>query len=130
MDMGVQPYLLATSLVGVLAQRLVRVLCTQCRAPRQPTSYEMDYLGTQGDTIFDAVGCETCNHTGYRGRTGIYELIVLDNVLRQMVHDQSSEQSLSDYAHQASNSIRGDGISKIFSGVTTTHEVLRVTLES
>lgn len=130
MDMGVEPYLLATSLVGVLAQRLVRVLCQHCRAPREPTMFETDFLHQQVDHLFDAVGCEECNKTGYRGRTGIYELITLDNEIRQLVHDRSSEQSLADYAHRSTPSIREDGIEKVIAGTTTIHEVLRVTLEA
>src|SRR5690606_21220182 len=75
-DMGVEPFLLASGLLGVLAQRLVRVLCPHCKAPREPGAMETS-LGLKGP-LYSAVGCAECNHTGYRGRTGIYELLVID----------------------------------------------------
>ena len=130
MDMGVEPYLLATSLVGVLAQRLVRVLCHHCRSPREPTAFETEFIRQHVDVLYDAVGCDECNKTGYRGRTGIYELIILDNELRQLIHDRASEQSLADYAHRSTASIRENGLEKVLAGTTTIHEVLRVTLET
>lgn len=130
-DMGVEPFLIASSLVASLAQRLVRVLCTVCRTPYRPEGYEKDFLGSEDwdRTIYRANGCEYCGDTGFRGRTGIYELIVVDETMRQLVHERASEQSLTDYARSAFSSIRDDGRQKVLDGVTSISEVMRVTLE-
>ena len=82
--MGVEPYLVATSLVGMLAQRLVRVLCPDCRERYGADSFECQFLGidyARAPKIFRAAGCELCGHTGFRGRIGIYELVVVDERL-------------------------------------------------
>jgi len=129
MDMGVEPFLLSSSLVGVLAQRLVRTLCPDCRAQRQATAAELQFIREQSAIVFDAKGCEACGHTGYRGRTGIYELVVVDDTIRQLIHDQVSEQELTGYARRISPGIREDGKAKVLAGVTSVQEVLRVTLE-
>ena len=130
-DMGVEPFLIASSLVASLAQRLVRILCTECRVPYRPAGYELDFLGTQHsrDTIYRANGCEHCGGTGFRGRTGIYELIMIDDELRQLIHDQASEQRLTDHARERFAAIRKDGQEKVLAGITTIAEVMRVTLE-
>jgi general secretion pathway protein E len=129
MDMGVEPFLLSSSLVGVLAQRLVRTLCPTCRVRREATRAELQFVREQSAIVYDAAGCEECSHTGYRGRTGIYELLVVDDKIRQLIHDQVSEQELAGYARRKSPSIREDGKLKILQGVTTVQEVLRKTLE-
>ena len=94
-DMGVEPYLLASSLLGVLAQRLVRTLCPACRASAPPTPAEarlVAELGLAPDTpLASAAGCGACNHTGYRGRTGVYELLVVDETMRRLIHDGAGE---------------------------------------
>lgn len=129
MDMGVEPFLLSSSLVGCLAQRLVRVLCSDCRRQRSATKAELEFLGEGSAQVFEAQGCDRCGQSGYRGRTGIYELVVVDEALRQLVHDKASEQELARHARRSSPSIRDDGKSKILAGVTSVQEVLRVTLE-
>ncbi len=128
-DMGVEPFLLSSSLVGVLAQRLVRVLCPDCKKPRPATASELTFLRLPEGRIWEPVGCESCQHSGYRGRTGIYELITIDDTLRQLIHDRVSEQEMSGYARRRAPGIRDDGRDKVISGVTTVQEVLRVTLE-
>ena len=129
MDMGVEPFLLSSSLVGVLAQRLVRTLCDECRKPRAATGAELQFLREQQATVFEAGGCDVCGHTGFRGRTGIYELVVIDDTIRQLIHDRVSEQELSGYARRVGPGIREDGKAKVLAGVTTVQEVLRVSLE-
>ncbi len=129
MDMGVEPFLLSSSLVGVLAQRLVRRLCPDCRQQRPATTAELQFLQESSAIIYGADGCESCSQSGYKGRTGIYELVVVDDTIRQLIHDQASEQALTNYARQAAPGIREDGKSKVLAGVTTVQEVLRVTLE-
>jgi len=128
-DMGVEPFLLSSSLVGVLAQRLVRVLCPDCRAMRAANASELQFLRVPNGRVYEAVGCEHCQNSGYRGRTGIYELITIDDTMRQLIHDRASELEMAGYARRRSPGIRDDGRDKILAGVTTVQEVLRVTLE-
>lgn len=131
-DMGVEPFLLSSSLVGVLAQRLVRMLCPDCRVMQDADASECRFLGvepTWPPKVYHPGGCDACGHSGYRGRTGIYELITVDDGLRQLIHDQASEQALAKYVRQFSPGIRDDGRTKVLEGATTVAEVLRVTLE-
>jgi general secretion pathway protein E len=124
---------LSSSLLGVLAQRLVRLLCPHCRQPHMLTAAERNMLGLADDavhTVFRPVGCEQCNQTGYRGRTGIYELVMVDETLREMIHDRASEQSLERHARQSTPGIRVDGWRKVLAGETSIEEVLRVTREN
>ncbi len=131
-DMGVEPYLIATSLVGMLAQRLVRVLCPDCKEPARADSFECQFLGvdhTRPPKIFRAKGCELCGHSGFRGQIGIYELVAVDETLRERIHDRSSEQELTRHVRTTCPGIREDGRDKVLSGITTVQEILRVTLE-
>lgn len=131
-DMGVEPFLLSSSLLGVLAQRLVRKLCDKCKRPHTPDDTERKLLGINGDegiTIYEGVGCEHCNQRGYRGRTGIYELVEIDDALRTMIHDGASEHEMEKHARKFSPSIRHDGLRLILAGKTSLEEVLRVTRE-
>jgi len=130
--MGVEPFLLASSLIGVLAQRLVRVLCPQCKQPFTATASDCALLDVSAETpptLYRAVGCAVCNNLGYQGRTGIYELIEVDDHLATMIHDGASEQEMERYARKHSASIRHDGMRRILEGTTTLEEVLRVTRE-
>ena len=136
-DMGVEPFLLASSLSGVLAQRLVRRLCPACKQPKTADAAELAQMGgtfvsgaaKTAPTIFQPVGCPTCNHTGYQGRMGIYELLEVNDALRRMVHERVSDQALRDYAlsSTALRPLRDDGMHWVASGDTTLEEVLRVT---
>ncbi|ABM63140.1 type II secretion system ATPase GspE [Halorhodospira halophila] len=132
-DMGIEPFLLASSLIGVMAQRLVRLLCPECKTPYQPTPSDLERLGidARGElpTLYQAVGCEACNHLGYRGRTGIYDVVELDPTLRQMIHDGAGEQDMERYARRSNPSMAADGARRILNGETTVEEVLRVTQE-
>ncbi len=130
-DMGVEPYLVASSLLGVMAQRLVRKLCTVCRQPHLADEGERHLLGVTGKesvTIYYPGTCEQCGYTGYRGRTGIYELMIVDEKVRQLIHDNQSEQSLRKLARdEGMRSLREDGIARVHDGDTSLAEVLRVT---
>jgi general secretion pathway protein E len=131
-DMGVETFHIATSLVGVLAQRLVRVLCTECREPALADALDCEFLGVdpaRAPRIFRAKGCDACGRSGYRGQIGIYELIVVDDALRERIHDRASEQELTRLVRQKSPSIREDGRDKVLAGVTSVQEILRVTLD-
>ncbi|MBI5908397.1 MAG: type II secretion system ATPase GspE [Betaproteobacteria bacterium] len=131
-DMGVEPFLLASSLIGVAAQRLVRRLCLECRKPFAADAAQLRSLGfapTQG-TFFSAQGCPACKHSGYRGRTGIYELLSVDDGLRRLIHDRASEQLLREYAvRQGMRSLRDDGMRWAAEGAISLEEVVRVTRE-
>ena len=89
----------------------------------------MQFLREASATVYEAEGCDACSHSGFRGRTGIYELIVVDDTVRQLIHDRVSEQELAGYARRTSPGIRDDGKAKVLAGVTTVQEVLRVSLE-
>ncbi len=131
-DMGIEPFLLASSLIGVVAQRLVRVLCPECRVVQPVTPAEMELLQAFASgplSLNHPKGCPACNQTGYRGRTGIYEVIALDDELRQMIHSRQSEQSLEALARQRFASLRDDGFLKVVRGETALEEILRTTQE-
>jgi len=131
-DMGVEPFLISSSLLGVLAQRLVRVLCNDCKRAYVADAAECALLGVspaEAPTLYHAEGCEQCRGLGYRGRTGIYELVLFDDALRTMVHTRASEQDMLRHARVLGPSIRDDGLRKVREGVTTIEEVLRVTRE-
>jgi len=129
-DMGIEPFLLSSSLIGVLAQRLVRLLCPHCKKATPATTTECEALGSPEElTIYHPVGCERCKNSGYSGRSGIYELILIDDMLRTMIHDQASEQQIKKYARTLTPSIRHDGFRRVLAGDTSLEEVLRVTSE-
>jgi len=129
-DMGVEPFLLSSSLLGVLAQRLVRILCKECRHPYQASEADCAILEVSTDsmpTIYEAAGCEACNHIGYLGRMGLFELIAVDETMRAMIHDEASEHEMEVYARKQSLGIRKDAIRRVLEGATTIEEMLRVT---
>ena len=129
-DMGVEPFLLASSLLGVLAQRLVRTLCPDCREQRPATELEIDLIGlSAGHLLWHAQGCESCHHSGFKGRTGVHELFLVSDNVRRLIHDGASEQVIENEIRHTSNSIQVDGFKKVLSGMTTLEEVMRVTRE-
>jgi general secretion pathway protein E len=128
-DMGVEPFLLASSLVGVLAQRLVRVLDSDTKVPYTATEYECRMLQMDPGSPPTLYKPGAGPNGGFRGRTGIYELIALDEEMRRMIHDGASEQELEKYARLSSGSIRTDGRRRVLDGDTTLEELLRVTRE-
>jgi general secretion pathway protein E len=131
-DMGIEPFLLSSTLNGVLAQRLVRTLCPTCREPHIASASECRLMGVSQEappTLYRPVGCPDCNHSGYKGRTGIYELIEIDDTLRGLIHDGASEQAMIRHARIEQMGIRQDGLRRVLRGDTTLEEVLRVTRE-
>jgi general secretion pathway protein E len=129
-DMGIEPFLLSSSVVGVLAQRLVRRLCHDCREAYTPDEAELALLAGHGKPVllYRPVGCPSCNHTGYRGRTGIYELLEVDETLHGMIHARESEQRLRDHAtRHGMKSLRDDGLRWVIAGETALEEVIRTT---
>lgn len=128
-DMGVEPFLLSSSMIGVLAQRLVRVLDPNTRIPHTANEYECNVLGVDPSNPPTLYRPGEGPNGGFAGRTGIYELIVIDDHIREMVHKGVSEQELEKYARTKGPSIRADGRAKVLEGITTLEEVLRVTRE-
>ncbi len=114
-DMGVEPFLLSSSLLGVLAQRLVRVLCTACKR-------------ADDEGRWHPVGCTACTNTGYRGRTGIYELMTVDDHVQSLIHNRAAESAIAKAAAAGGlRTMRADGERLVMSGVTSLEELLRVT---
>ncbi|UHR05235.1 type II secretion system ATPase GspE [Escherichia coli] len=131
-DMGIEPFLLSSSLIGMMAQRLVRTLCPDCRQAVQANDEEKRLMGlteARDVILYHPVGCSACNHKGYRGRTAIHELILVDATLRNLIHRKAGEREMERYIRQYSAGIRTNGIEKVLSGETTLREVLRVTQE-
>ncbi len=132
-DMGIEPFLLSSSLVGVVAQRLVRLLCQHCREPGVPDEAEYARLGASASddlTMYRAKGCKECRFSGYKGRTGIYEVGIIDEDMRRMMHSNASEMDLEVCMRRHTPGIRADGMNKVLAGVTTLEEVLRVTRDT
>lgn len=131
-DMGVEPFLLSSSLLGVLAQRLVRVLCPHCKEEKVASEVDCRTLGLSPENppmLYHPNGCDHCGHTGYLGRTGIYELMEVDETLRVMIHDGAGEHVMEEHSHKDSQSIFQDGIRRVLAGDTSIEEILRVTHE-
>ncbi len=127
-DMGVEPFLLSSSMLGILAQRLVRRLCTQCRVAYAPDAHEIALLdGVKPEVLYRPAGCAACGNTGYHKRTGIYELMQVDDEARRLIHDQAPEQTLREHAlHKGMHTLRADGIRLVVTGITSLEELLRV----
>ena len=131
-DMKIEPFLISSSVMAILAQRLVRVLCKECREPYQITPAEINELeltaGAEQATVYRAKGCETCFQTGYLGRSAIYELLIVDDEMRQLImknSDASMVKALS--MEKGMRTLRQDGASKVLAGITSVDEVVRVT---
>ena len=132
LDMGVEPFLVTSTVTGVLAQRLIRTLCTQCRAPVEPTPEELAALHIRADQLHTplmrAVGCEACQGIGYKGRTGLYELLVITEAVRSLVIERASVSELRIRARtEGMRTLRQDGITKVLAGITTVEEMIRET---
>jgi general secretion pathway protein E len=126
-DMGVEPFLLASTLLGVVAQRLVRVLNPDTRIGYPAGDYESKLLGVQPGATLYRPGADAGN--GYRGRTGIYELMIVNDRMRIMIHDGAGEHELERQAREVTPGIRDDGRAKVLSGTTSLEELFRVARE-
>jgi len=132
-DMGVEPFLVSSSVIGVLAQRLVRTICKDCKEEYTPTEEELRDIGLLGESgikFYRGKGCAKCMNTGYKGRIGIFELMIMDEAIRKLTiakapHDEIRKQAVS----SGMITLKQDGIQKIKSGVTTVEEMLRATQE-
>jgi general secretion pathway protein E len=133
-DMGIEPFLLSSSLIGVIAQRLVRTLCSHCHTWRETDDFEKDVfkpVSLESNLKLPVPnGCDFCSHTGFTGRTAIYEIVPIDEQMRRLIHGNAAEYELEEYARKDAGSIRDDGLRKVLAGKTTMEEVLRVTNEA
>ena len=129
-DMGVEPFLIASSLVGVLAQRLVRRLCDECKVPYEPSETEIELLKLDQHPdaqLYQPKGCVACEQIGYSGRLGLYELVKIDEQIRVLIHEGVSEDDLAKQARTKTNSLMENGFQRVRQGETTIDEVFRVT---
>jgi general secretion pathway protein E/type IV pilus assembly protein PilB len=133
-DIGVKPFLVASSTRGIMAQRLVRKICEKCKEEYAPTEAELRLLGpaaaqVEQATLYRGKGCADCRNTGYRGRLGLFEIFVLNDDVRNMIFRKVSAADLRNTARQLGmRTLREDGLRKVVAGVTTLPEVLRVTM--
>ena len=134
-DMGIESFLISSSVNAVLAQRLVRIICTHCKQEYEPDAEEWKKLGispleVEGRKVYRGAGCNNCNHTGYRGRKGIFELLHLDQDMKKLILKTSDSNAIKKLAvEKGMVTLRQDGIQKIFEGKTTIEEVFRVAHE-
>jgi len=133
LDLGVEPYLVSSSLIAIIAQRLVRKVCPDCKEPVKPSHHELIELGlakmdSDSGQFFVGKGCERCFQTGYRGRTGIYEMMLIDSEIQNLIYKRESAGTIKRLALNAGlKTLRMDGARKVLDGITTISEVLRVT---
>ena len=133
--MGIEPFLVASSVEGLVAQRLVRRLCNSCKQPAKVDKMYLEGLGFPLDrldegTIYEPVGCEECRKSGFRGRMGIYELILITDTIRPLIVARESASVIKNEAlKQGMRTLRDDGWSKVLAGITTVEEVVRVSEE-
>ena len=133
-DIGVQPFLVASSVGAIMAQRLVRRLCTHCKHPAELSETEMRALRIEPSQMRDAqvmkaAGCEHCRHTGYRGRMGIFEIFIIDDIVRHMINKRTSTFLLRQRARELGmRTLREDGVRKVLAGLTSADEVISVTI--
>jgi len=132
-DMGVEPLLISSTLMGVLGQRLVRTVCKNCRAPFEPTAAQLSLLNLSPHDLGDKVfyygrGCSNCNDTGYRGRKGIYELLIVNDPIRTLINERAPTVVVRQKAVELGMvTLREDGLRGIFEGDTTIEEVVKYT---
>ncbi len=135
LDLGLEPYLVSSSLIAIIAQRLVRKVCPECKKVVEPSSHELRELGiglsgspANGGKYFVGQGCERCFQTGYRGRTGIYEIMLINEEIQNMIYKRETAGTIKKVALDAGmQTLRMDGARKVVEGVTTVSEILRVT---
>src|SRR5690606_3615186 len=132
-DMGVKPFLVASAIMAVMAQRLIRRLCTECKEPYDPQDSELRSIGLTRERLADnvlyrPVGCPACNGTGYKGRRGVYELMEMSSDLREMAFRKRPSLELRVKARsEGMTTLQEDGVRKVLAGITTVAEVLRIT---
>jgi type II secretory ATPase GspE/PulE/Tfp pilus assembly ATPase PilB-like protein len=134
LDIGIKPFLVASAVQAIMGQRLIRMLCSQCKEPNtNPDPVTLNALDIKmeqlrGKTIYRPVGCDACRNTGYKGRKGIFELLEMDGVMRDLVFKRESQQKLKDHARlRGMVTLLEDGVRKILDGLTSLDEVVAIT---
>ena len=133
-DMGVPPFLITATLEAVLAQRLVRRICPDCREQVVPSTEQLNQLDLAPDDVLDRKfyrgrGCAVCNNTGFKGRTGLYELMVINDQIRSLINHNASTEQIRDVALQTGmTALRQSGMEKVYNGTTTIDEIIRETV--
>ena len=130
LELGIEPFLLSSSLTGVLAQRLVRKLCTHCAQPQSPNETELQLLASLDSSpteLLRGEGCQHCNHTGYKGRTAIYDFLSIDESMQALIHSGANQQEWQEAARLRGDGLVRDGLQKAAEGITSLEEVMRVT---
>ena len=126
-DMGVEPFLLASSLSGVLAQRLIRVLCDKCKTAHTTDAKEQEKLGiNEAQTIYQPCGCEHCNHTGFSGRSGLFELLTVDEHLQSLIHNEAGEAEIAQAVEGSLISLKDQAREAVLKGQTSLDEAIRI----
>jgi type IV pilus assembly protein PilB len=127
-DMGLEPYMVANSVVGVVAQRLVRKVCTECAISRPATDLDRAMIGEDINEVKEAVGCHHCNGTGYHGRVGIHEMLLIDKKVRKMIADRATMDDITDYVieEQGMTTLKQGAIELVRAGITTMEELNKV----
>ena len=134
--MGVKPFLVASAVMAIMGQRLIRMLCDECKVPDDPSDVDLRSIGLErgrigGNTIYRAEGCPACSHSGYKGRKGVYELMEMSNDLREMAFTGKTTLEFAAKARtEGMVTLQEDGVRKVLSGLTTLQEVLRITHRS
>ncbi|MBW1857949.1 MAG: Flp pilus assembly complex ATPase component TadA, partial [Deltaproteobacteria bacterium] len=132
-DMGIEPFLVTSSVIGILAQRLVRNVCNECKEEYIPDEESLENIGitpemSSGKKIYKGKGCQDCLNTGYKGRTGIFEFMILDDAIKSLILKTSDSNAIKRKAvNQGMVTLRQDGALKVLNGITTVEEILRIT---
>jgi general secretion pathway protein E len=130
-DMGIEPFLVASSVVAVLAQRLLRKICPDCKRPYKATPEELSRLDMDPAstvTLYRGAGCAACSQTGYRGRSGIFELLILDDEVRRLIGAKADSAAIKQAAiAKGMVTLKDEGAARVIDGVTTLEEVMRIT---
>jgi len=134
LDLGVEPFLITATLEGIVSQRLVRKTCENCKTKFEPTEVQLAELGlteddTKGKKFYYGRGCQRCNNTGYKGRTGIFEIMVFNDEIRNLIMNRASTNVLRVAAQKAGMKLlRDNGLAAIYDGITTIDEVVKETI--
>jgi type IV pilus assembly protein PilB len=134
LDLGIEPFLVTATLEGIIAQRLVRKICEQCKTPFQPTESQLMELGltpdeVKGKQFYYGAGCSRCNNTGYKGRTGLFEIMTFNDEICELIMNHASTNVLRTASQKAGmRLLRDAGLSAIYNGVTTIDEVVKETM--
>jgi type IV pilus assembly protein PilB len=132
-DLGIAPFLLASSIIGVIAQRLIRTICKECAVPYTPTDEELEILFPKGNpqpgNLMKGAGCKVCKRSGYSGRIGVFEVLVVSDDVRELILKGAAPMEIRDSAieNHGMITLRQDGINKVLAGITTVEELNRVT---